>query len=141
MDVIGHIRYTKLEQIGIGEGMNSTVYRATDPHLNGEIAVTINETVSPIERIDHPHTRLCEAPFCIDRLLGENSIVGKLALQSGDDQLVGNHVSLSDRLDVVIVILLFDMERAIVLLENCCTRRPCELAGDAQFAIECFLIS
>lgn len=39
MDVIGHIRYTKLEQIGIGEGMNSTVYRATDPHLNGEIAV------------------------------------------------------------------------------------------------------
>jgi serine/threonine protein kinase len=39
MDVVGHIRYTKLEQIGIGEGMNSKVYRATDPHLNGEIAV------------------------------------------------------------------------------------------------------
>lgn len=39
MDVVGYIRYTKLEQIGIGEGMNSAVYRAADPHLNGEIAV------------------------------------------------------------------------------------------------------
>lgn len=39
MDVIGTIRYTKVRQIGIGEGMNSEVFLAVDPQLAGEIAV------------------------------------------------------------------------------------------------------
>lgn len=39
MDVIGTIRYTKRQQIGIGEGMNSEVFLAVDPQLAGEIAV------------------------------------------------------------------------------------------------------
>jgi serine/threonine protein kinase len=32
-------RYERLEQIGVGEGMNSTVFRAFDPYLKREIAV------------------------------------------------------------------------------------------------------
>ncbi len=39
MDVIGTITYTKQRQIGVGEGMNSEVFIATDPQLSGEIVV------------------------------------------------------------------------------------------------------
>lgn len=39
MDVYGSIRYTKQREIGVGQGMNSKVFLAVDPHLNREIAV------------------------------------------------------------------------------------------------------
>jgi serine/threonine protein kinase len=39
MDVYAEIRYTKKQQIGVGQGMNSKVYRAEDPQLGGTIAV------------------------------------------------------------------------------------------------------
>lgn len=39
MDVVGQIRYTKLDRIGLGEGLNSEVYRATDPQIDGVVAV------------------------------------------------------------------------------------------------------
>lgn len=38
-DVYAQIRYRRIEQIGVGEGMNSLVFRAFDPYLNREIAV------------------------------------------------------------------------------------------------------
>lgn len=39
MDVVGTITYTKQRQVGVGEGMNSQVFIATDPQLSGEIVV------------------------------------------------------------------------------------------------------
>ena len=38
-EVCAEIRYQQLEPIGVGEGMNSTVFRAFDPYLQREIAV------------------------------------------------------------------------------------------------------
>jgi len=38
MQVIGSISYTKLKQIGVGQGMNSEVYLADDPQLGGRVA-------------------------------------------------------------------------------------------------------
>jgi serine/threonine protein kinase len=38
MQVVGSISYTKLNQIGVGQGMNSEVYLADDPQLGGRIA-------------------------------------------------------------------------------------------------------
>lgn len=38
MQVIGSISYTKLKQIGVGQGMNSKVYLADDPQLGGKVA-------------------------------------------------------------------------------------------------------
>jgi serine/threonine protein kinase len=39
VDVRGTIQYRKLAQIGVGQGMNSKVFRVHDPHLAREIAV------------------------------------------------------------------------------------------------------
>lgn len=39
MEVHSHIRYKKLRQIGVGQGMNSKVYVAEDLHLKRELAV------------------------------------------------------------------------------------------------------
>jgi len=39
MQVVASIEYEKLQQIGFGHGMNSEVFIAFDPQLNGEIAV------------------------------------------------------------------------------------------------------
>jgi serine/threonine protein kinase len=39
MKVIGSISYTKLRQIGVGQGMNSEVFLAKDPQLGGRVAV------------------------------------------------------------------------------------------------------
>lgn len=39
MKITGEITYTRKKQIGVGQGMNSTVYLADDPQLGGEIAV------------------------------------------------------------------------------------------------------
>lgn len=39
MKVYANIRYDRRRQIGVGQGMNSTVYLAHDPQLNREIAV------------------------------------------------------------------------------------------------------
>jgi eukaryotic-like serine/threonine-protein kinase len=39
MQVVASIEYEKLQQIGAGQGMNSEVFLARDPQLNGEIAV------------------------------------------------------------------------------------------------------
>lgn len=39
MQVYGVIRYDKIREIGVGQGLNSTVYLAHDPHLNRGIAV------------------------------------------------------------------------------------------------------
>lgn len=39
MKVHATIRYDKRQRIGVGQGMNSAVYLAHDPHLNREIAV------------------------------------------------------------------------------------------------------
>jgi serine/threonine protein kinase len=39
MEVLAEIRYEKIRQIGVGEGMNSEVFRAFDPQLGTEIAV------------------------------------------------------------------------------------------------------
>src|SRR5712671_3790792 len=38
-EIHGTILYQQIEQIGLGEGMNSTVFRAFDPYLQREIAV------------------------------------------------------------------------------------------------------
>jgi serine/threonine protein kinase len=38
MQVFGSISYTKLKQIGVGQGMNSEVYLADDPQLGGQVA-------------------------------------------------------------------------------------------------------
>jgi serine/threonine protein kinase len=38
MQVFASVSYTKLKQIGIGQGMNSEVYLADDPQLGGKIA-------------------------------------------------------------------------------------------------------
>lgn len=38
MQVLGTISYTKLRQIGVGQGMNSEVYLADDPQLGGQVA-------------------------------------------------------------------------------------------------------
>jgi serine/threonine protein kinase len=39
MEEVGELRYTKIERIGLGEGMNSEVYRGYDPQIGGEVAV------------------------------------------------------------------------------------------------------
>ena len=39
MDVLAAIQYKKVQPIGVGQGMNSEVFLAFDPQLNGEIAV------------------------------------------------------------------------------------------------------
>jgi len=39
MEILGEIRYRRGDQIGAGEGMNSTVFLATDPQLQGALAV------------------------------------------------------------------------------------------------------
>jgi len=39
MEILAEIRYERGNQIGIGQGMNSTVFLATDPQLQGPIAV------------------------------------------------------------------------------------------------------
>ncbi len=39
MKVLASISYTKLKQIGVGQGMNSEVYLADDPQLGGRVAV------------------------------------------------------------------------------------------------------
>jgi serine/threonine protein kinase len=38
MRIDGTISYTRVKQIGIGQGMNSTVYLADDPQLGGQVA-------------------------------------------------------------------------------------------------------
>ena len=38
MQVFGTISYTKVRQIGVGQGMNSEVYLADDPQLGGQVA-------------------------------------------------------------------------------------------------------
>ncbi len=38
-EVYAQTRYNRLEPIGVGEGMNSTVFRAYDPYLQRELAV------------------------------------------------------------------------------------------------------
>jgi serine/threonine protein kinase len=38
MRIVGSISYTRLKQIGVGQGMNSTVYLAEDPQLGGQVA-------------------------------------------------------------------------------------------------------
>jgi serine/threonine protein kinase len=40
-EVLGTIRYERMGTIGVGEGMNSTVYRAFDPYLRRDIAVKV----------------------------------------------------------------------------------------------------
>jgi serine/threonine protein kinase len=39
MQVIASIQYHKIQQIGVGQGMNSEVFLASDPQLNGTVAV------------------------------------------------------------------------------------------------------
>lgn len=39
MKVVANIEYTKVQRIGVGQGMNSEVYLADDPQLGGRIAV------------------------------------------------------------------------------------------------------
>jgi eukaryotic-like serine/threonine-protein kinase len=50
MQVFGSISYTKLRQIGVGQGMNSEVYLADDPQLGGKIAA------KEIEKARFPNT-------------------------------------------------------------------------------------
>ncbi len=40
-EVLGTIRYERMGTIGVGEGMNSSVYRAFDPYLSRNIAVKV----------------------------------------------------------------------------------------------------
>src|ERR1039457_1403269 len=39
MEIVATIRYNKLSQIGIGQGMNSEVFLVHDPQLQGQLAV------------------------------------------------------------------------------------------------------
>ena len=45
MQIVGEITYTHVKQIGVGQGMNSTVYLADDPQLGGRIAAKEIEKV------------------------------------------------------------------------------------------------
>src|SRR6185369_4467179 len=64
--------------------------------LDREIAVAVDEAVCAVEWIDHPDARLFETAFCVDRFFGEDAVVGKLAFETVDDQLVSDRVSLRD---------------------------------------------
>jgi serine/threonine protein kinase len=50
MQVFGTISYTKLRQIGVGQGMHSEVYLADDPQLGGQVAA------KEIEKAHFPNT-------------------------------------------------------------------------------------
>ena len=39
MQVVAELRYQRLQQIGVGEGMNSEVYLSHDPQVGGQVAV------------------------------------------------------------------------------------------------------
>jgi serine/threonine protein kinase len=41
MEIVGEIRHDRQHQIGVGEGMNSTVFKAFDPQLGGEFAIKV----------------------------------------------------------------------------------------------------
>ena len=77
----------------------------SESDLNSEIAVAVDETVCAVEWIDHPHARLLEPSFCINRFFREYSVVGKFTLETGDDQFVRDSVGLRDGFNVVVVIL------------------------------------
>src|SRR5689334_4965775 len=103
--------------------------------LDREVAVAVDEAVGAVEWIDHPHARLFETAFCVDRFFGEDAVVGKLAFETVDDQFVGDRVGLGNWLDVVRGRLLFYVKRAFVVLENRSPRCPRQLTGDMQFVI------
>src|SRR6185503_4447676 len=103
--------------------------------LNCEIAVTVDEAVGAVERVDHPHARLFKSAFGVDRFFGEDAVVWKHALEAGDDHLVRDSVGLSYRLDVVVVVLLFDTNRTFVQIENGGAGRARELNSCLKFLI------
>src|SRR6185369_738583 len=78
--------------------------------LDCEVAVTVDEAVRAVERIDHPHARLLETPFCVDRFFSEDAVVRKFAFQTVDNQLVRNRVGLRYWLDIVCGSLMFDVK-------------------------------
>ena len=82
--------------------------------LNSEIAIAVDEAVCAVEWIDHPHARLFEPAFCVNRFFGEDAVVGKHALQAVDDQFVRDAVRVSDGLDVARGFLLFDVNRPFI---------------------------
>jgi eukaryotic-like serine/threonine-protein kinase len=43
LEIIGSIKHDRQHQIGVGEGMNSEVFKAHDPQLGGEFAVKVIE--------------------------------------------------------------------------------------------------
>ncbi len=43
MEVVGEIRHDRQHQIGVGEGMNSEVFKCHDPQLGGDFAIKIIE--------------------------------------------------------------------------------------------------
>lgn len=59
MRVDGTISYTRIQQIGIGQGMNSTVWLADDPQLGGEVAakeIPKTRFANPINYFDETQT-------------------------------------------------------------------------------------
>src|SRR6185369_8466728 len=108
-------------------------------NLNREVAVAVDEAVGAVERIDHPDARFIQPSFGVDRFFRKDSIVRKYTLQTVNDHLVGNGVSLSYRLDVVSGSLLLDMKRTVVEFENGSARGARKFANEAQFVIVCFV--
>lgn len=57
MEVHGTISYTKIRRIGVGQGMNSEVFLATDPQLGGQVAAKEIEKT----RFANPNSYFAEA--------------------------------------------------------------------------------
>src|ERR1051325_1464068 len=86
--------------------------------LDGEISVARDETVRPVQGVDHPDAALAEASLCVDGLFGENAVVRELVTYSGDDERVGGAVCLRHGLVIVRAALLRDMERPVIIFER-----------------------
>jgi serine/threonine protein kinase len=79
MQVIGSISYTKLKEIGVGQGMNSKVYLADDPQLGGKVAAKEIEK----SRFANPANYFNEAQSMF-AVTHENVVAVQYACQTSD---------------------------------------------------------
>jgi serine/threonine protein kinase len=77
MQVIGSVSYTKLKQIGVGQGMNSEVFLADDPQLGGRVAVKEIEKI----RFGNPAAYFVEAQTMF-RVAHENVVAVQYACET-----------------------------------------------------------
>jgi serine/threonine protein kinase len=144
MRVDGTISYTRIKQIGVGQGMNSTVYLANDPQLGGEIAAKEMEK----SRFANPSAYFQESQ-AIFAVAHDNVIIVQYACQTPDiislvmpyyrngslaDRIADRPLQLSETLRVAQAVLAglahihlrgyihFDVKPSNVLFSN--TNRP-----------------